>query len=190
MNDGKFFTLALVLAFWGILELRHLRLRASGKAGAKIEDRRTLQTIFYVSVPTAIFAAATRFLPLPALPFENIIFALGVFCAPLGMIIREWSVLTLGKFFVVEVAVQAGQKVIESGPYLFVRHPSYSGALITMIGVGLMSGNWIGFVVAFFPGLFVLMRRIRLEEAVLSKELGEDYIKYMKRTKRLIPFVY
>lgn len=107
-----------------------------------------------------------------------------------GLLMRWWSVIHLGRFFTVDVAVAPGQPVIESGPYKLIRHPSYTGALIVVAGVALCFGNLISSLVLVVPYIVLLMRRIRVEESALAKRIGEPYRQYMTRTKRLLPRVY
>src|SRR5271166_2912124 len=51
----------------------------------------------------------------------------------IGMVLRIWSIVHLGKFFTVNVAIQEGQRVIQDGPYRFVRHPPYSGSILARL---------------------------------------------------------
>ena len=116
------------------------------------------------------------------------IFALGVVVALTGIALRWYAIAVLGRFFSPRVVVTADQAVIETGPYRLVRHPSYTGALLTVLGVLLCSTNWLTlacFVIAL-PGFAY---RMRVEEAALIAGLGAPYRDYMTRTKRLIPYV-
>lgn len=119
---------------------------------------------------------------------RTFLFALGVVLAFAGIAIRQVAIATLGRFFTVRVITTEDQTVVESGLYRYVRHPSYSGALLTVLGVLLCSTNWLAlacFVIAL-PGFAY---RIRVEEAALAGALGEPYRDYMRRTKRLVPFL-
>src|SRR5271157_4487575 len=62
----------------------------------------------------------------------------------IGMVLRIWSIVHLGKFFTVNVAIQEGQRVIQDGPYRFVRHPSYSGSILAIVGLACLTFNWLG----------------------------------------------
>ena len=107
-----------------------------------------------------------------------------------GAALRWWAIWHLGRFFTVDVAVSAEQRVVDDGPYRLVRHPSYTGLWLEAIGLGLALGNLLGFLVLVIPILLVLLRRIRIEETVLRANLGEPYTRYMRRTKKLVPLVY
>jgi protein-S-isoprenylcysteine O-methyltransferase Ste14 len=116
-------------------------------------------------------------------------FAAGLALMAVGIALRFYSVSVLGRFFTPVVMVGSDQHVVDTGPYRWIRHPSYTGLLLTIAGVLLASTNWLA-LVGDLPVLAGLMYRIRVEERVLSEELGEPYRSYMQRTKRLLPFVY
>jgi len=103
-----------------------------------------------------------------------------------GMSLRWYAVQTLGPYFTTTVATRDGQPVVERGPYHFVRHPSYSGILLTLSGYCLAFTNWTA-LLAVVPGAVGLVYRIRVEERALLEALGEPYADYMRRTKRLVP---
>jgi protein-S-isoprenylcysteine O-methyltransferase Ste14 len=119
-----------------------------------------------------------------------VIFGAGVVVALAGMVLRVWSVQTLGKYFQVKLMVTEDQPVITSGPYRLIRHPSYAGAILTFAGLGLCYGNWVSFsLMVLLPGAN-LVHRIVLEEKMLVDALGDDYVSYRKRTARLVPHVW
>jgi len=116
------------------------------------------------------------------------LFVLGLFLMVAGMALRWYSIQVLGTSFTCEVSTRPGQEVIQTGPYRWIRHPSYTGGLITVLGVLVCCVNW-----ASLPALLVALGgyayRIRIEERALARDLGPAYEDYMRRTKRLIPFV-
>jgi protein-S-isoprenylcysteine O-methyltransferase len=107
-----------------------------------------------------------------------------------GIALRIWAVVHLGKFFTVNVAIQEGQKVIQDGPYRFIRHPSYSGSMLALVGLACLTFNWLGFVVIIAFSLAAYALRISVEEKALYQNLGEEYRRYAQRTKRLIPGIF
>lgn len=74
--------------------------------------------------------------------------------------------------------------------FFFIRHPSYTGALVVFLGLGLCIANWASPAAMLIPTLLVFSRRIRVEEQALPGALGEPYLNYMQRTKRLVPAIY
>lgn len=106
-----------------------------------------------------------------------------------GIALRLYAIITLGTFFTTTVAVAAEQTLIETGPYRLIRHPSYTGFLMILLGFGLSFTNWLSVLVIMSCALVGFSYRIQVEEQVLLEKLGEPYQDYMWRTKRLIPFV-
>jgi protein-S-isoprenylcysteine O-methyltransferase Ste14 len=118
------------------------------------------------------------------------LFGCGLALMVAGIVLRQWSVALLGKSFTVDVRVQEGQQVIDHGPYRFVRHPSYTGMLLTFAGIGLALGNWLSIACVLLVPLVGLVGRIRVEERVLLGELGEPYQRYAEGRARLVPHVW
>jgi protein-S-isoprenylcysteine O-methyltransferase Ste14 len=108
----------------------------------------------------------------------------------MGVALRWYSAAVLGKYFTFDVAIQGSHTLIEAGPYRYVRHPSYSGALLSLLGFGLTLGNWAALVAAPSCLGFAYFYRIPIEEQALSSALGDVYEQYMNRTWRLIPFLF
>ncbi len=115
------------------------------------------------------------------------VFAVGIVLMWAGIAVRQWAITLLGRFFTVDVRVQADQMVIDRGPYRWVRHPSYSGMILTFLGMGLTLGNWLSlFVLAVVP-TGGLIFRIHVEERTLLNALGEPYCHYAASRNRLFP---
>jgi protein-S-isoprenylcysteine O-methyltransferase Ste14 len=120
-------------------------------------------------------------------PVEGLV-AIAVMTFGLG--IRIWAAVTLGRFYTTTLMITEGHKVVTNGPYTKIRHPGYLGDLLIWTGFAVLSSNLIG--VLLLPVMFVVvyLYRISVEERMLTKELGEDYVHYRDRTRRLIPFIY
>jgi protein-S-isoprenylcysteine O-methyltransferase Ste14 len=153
-------------------------------------DRNSLRIIWFaicIAITASFYAANMfRFAHLHNPNLRRI----GLLLFVVGILLRWYSIIWLGRFFTVNVAISAEHRVINSGPYRFVRHPSYTGALLAFVGFGLCVGNWISLLVLVIPITAAFLWRIRIEEEVLVDGLGEDYRRYASRTKRLVPFVY
>jgi protein-S-isoprenylcysteine O-methyltransferase Ste14 len=104
-----------------------------------------------------------------------------------GLAVRVWAVATLGGSFSTFVHVDAGQAVVSRGPYRWVRHPSYTGLLLVALGFGLGEGNWLSLAVCAVAPLLGLLPRMAVEEAELTRVLGERYRSYQRTTRRLVP---
>jgi len=107
-----------------------------------------------------------------------------------GLALRWYAIAYLGRSFTFDVAVAADQHVIDTGPYRRIRHPAYTGSLLSFVGLGLCGGNALSLVVLVAPIAWAFLHRIGIEEAALTAALGSRYSAYAARTKRLVPFVY
>jgi protein-S-isoprenylcysteine O-methyltransferase Ste14 len=117
-----------------------------------------------------------------------VVFVAGFALMIAGMVLRWYSIRVLGISFTCDVVTRPGQTVVETGPYRWVRHPSYTGALVTVLGILLCCCNLVS-LAALFVAVAGFAMRIRIEERALANDLGAPYRDYMRRTKRLIPFV-
>jgi protein-S-isoprenylcysteine O-methyltransferase Ste14 len=115
---------------------------------------------------------------------------LGAAVLACGLALRGWAVHTLGRFFKFTVVVQPGHRVVDTGPYRRIRHPSYTGLLMVELGLGIALGTWLSIPATLLPPLLGFGLRISREERVLARELGDPYRAYMRRTDRLIPGVW
>ena len=139
---------------------------------------------FWLALFATSFHAADMTVARPAL------FYLGLVLMAAGVLLRAYAIRQLGRYFVPEVAIQPGQQLMDQGPYRFVRHPAYTGSLLTVLGFGLALTNGLSLAIMLvLPGLAFAFR-MHVEEAALLAAFGEEYRRYMERTKRLIPFVY
>jgi protein-S-isoprenylcysteine O-methyltransferase Ste14 len=116
------------------------------------------------------------------------VFVVGLLLMLAGMALRWYSIRVLGASFTCEVSTSPGQVVVESGPYRWVRHPSYTGGLLTLLGVLVCCVNWAS-LAALIVAVAGYAYRIGIEEKALETHLGAAYADYMRRTRRLIPFV-
>ncbi len=106
-----------------------------------------------------------------------------------GVAFRWYSISILGKYFTTVITIQPGHTVVENGPYRWIRHPTYSGALLTILGLGAALGNWFSLATVMLAAIIGYSYRIYVEERALVESLGDPYREYMQRTKRIIPFV-
>jgi protein-S-isoprenylcysteine O-methyltransferase Ste14 len=121
---------------------------------------------------------------------HEVIFWTGIFLIYAGMAFRYYAAKVLGLYFTKSVKTVPEQRIIESGPYRFIRHPSYSGALLTLLGFALAATNWLSMIIILVFTFIAYGYRIYVEEKVLLEQFGDRYREYMKRTKRLIPFIF
>jgi len=107
-----------------------------------------------------------------------------------GIGLRAWSIATLGRFFQYQIRVQSGHHVVTGGPYRYVRHPSYTGIALILIGIALACDDvWSLLAVAVLGGVGLWVR-IHAEERQLEQALGTEYEQFAASRKRLVPGVW
>jgi len=171
--------------------------RSRSKTGTK-QDKSTLGMIWVVialSIVAGGFVAQSRFLRdhglwMFELPHGRAVNVVAVVLFAAGLILRWWSIVTLGRFFTVDVTIEKDHELVERGPFRWVRHPSYTGVLLAFLGWALTLRNWAAIAVVLVPIFVALVRRMNVEEEALSKALGVRYREYIRRTKRLMPGIY
>ena len=122
--------------------------------------------------------------------FDEARYFTGVVLLIVGIVIRFYAMFSLKIFFTSDVSIHHDHKLISNGLYSKVRHPSYSGNLLSFLGLALALGNWFSLLIIFVPVLIVFLYRIKIEEKVLVNNFKDEYISYKKKTKKLIPYVY
>ena len=162
------------------------------KAGAEKQDRGSMVVLL-----VGLYGGLLLNFALPGLfPGATItwnrpvLFFIGLTLMVLGIILRQYAIRVLGRYFTREVATRADQPVVQTGPYKFIRHPAYSGTLLTVLGIGLAMTNWASLVAILVCSFIGYFYRVMVEERALRRSLGQPYEEYMRRTKRFVPFVF
>jgi protein-S-isoprenylcysteine O-methyltransferase Ste14 len=120
----------------------------------------------------------------------NTFFAIGLLLIIIGFIIRVTSIMTLKQQFTYTVTKIENHELIEKGLYKIIRHPGYLGQLIIFTGISTSLSNWLSVLSMIVPVLLGYIYRIFVEEKFMINQMGQKYIEYQKRTKRLIPMIY
>jgi len=165
--------------------------RRSRKYADASKDAGSLHFLWIVILASILLGLnlGTRW-PVAALPHQHLFAVLGLVVFVAGLILRWYSIIQLGRFFTINVTSAEDHQLIESGPYRWLRHPSYTGALLAFLGFGLSLGNWLALFVIMVPIFFAFAYRMNVEERALRSALGDRYTSYARRTKRLVPFIY
>jgi protein-S-isoprenylcysteine O-methyltransferase Ste14 len=171
----------------GVLLVREWPRRHEGT----FRDRGTWRATYGGCLAAVGIATVTGlWLPVIDLPGGEIRRLLGGTLALTGVAFRAWAVLTLGSFFRVAVNIEDSQHIVDSGPYRFVRHPSYTGLLAVVVGLGIGLGDAIGLLVCVTIGPAVLVYRINVEEEALRHAMGDQYAAYAHGRHRLVPGIW
>jgi protein-S-isoprenylcysteine O-methyltransferase Ste14 len=113
--------------------------------------------------------------------------ALGCAVGISGFSLRAWSIASLGAAFTRNLQVTEAQRVVTTGPYRYLRHPAYTGAILLFAGIGIGLDNALSLAVCSVLPAIGYLQRIPREEALLRRQLGRDYDDYARRTHRLVP---
>ena len=113
----------------------------------------------------------------------------GTVFAIIGLAFAIWSRQFLKNNWSGAVVITEGQQFIQRGPYAIVRHPIYAGMLLALLGTTLVASTF-GSLLGFILGIISLSQKARIEEQFLIVEFGDQYAKYQREVKFLIPFIY
>src|SRR3546814_1001771 len=129
---------------WIASEVRILWHRRSGDPARK-RDAGTLRLLMVVIGASAALAAGFDGLDVArfARPLQAPLWWLGIALMLSGMGLRWWSIRVLARHFTVDVAIRPDHELVRRGPYRLLRHPSYTGLLMTFLGFALCLGNWL-----------------------------------------------
>lgn len=120
----------------------------------------------------------------------NTLFIIGFILIAIGLIIRVVSILTLKQQFTYTVTKTENHELIDTGIYKNIRHPGYLGQLIIFLGIATSLSNWLSILLMIVPVFLGYLNRIKVEEKFMITQLGQKYIEYQKRTKKLIPSIF
>ena len=181
--------LMMVTLAWGAMELGKTNTTREG--ATRVGGGGRMFAAFPAMIAGAVLLyLAPRIVPAAAIRPAVAAFAAGMVVLIGGLVLRGWSIKTLGRYFTGTVMVSSDQPVITAGPYRVLRHPSYTGFLLACAGVGLASANWVGVAGMVLLPLAVFVWRIRAEERALLATLGDRYRAYAAQRKRLVPLVW
>jgi protein-S-isoprenylcysteine O-methyltransferase Ste14 len=170
---------------WAAFELTFAIRTRGGSPGHRDLSVIPLTLSILLGLGLGVLVAGTGDLPLPGPGWWPLAAGLTTFGA--GLVFRARAIAELGRFFKFTVVVQAGHRVIDTGPYRLIRHPSYTGLLIAALGLGIALGTWLSIPACVIPPLIAFGIRLTHEERVLAAALGEPYRSYMRRSWRLVP---
>lgn len=177
------------LIAWGAIEIVRM-IRSGRHQSTDQRDRLSAPLLFigiWLGISTAGRVERLQLAPLPG-PLTAY-FVAGILLIWCGIALRAWSFASLGRLFTYRVTIQSGHHVVTSGPYRYMRHPSYTGGFLIVTGGVLTMKDVLSLAIALAAAAAVIGYRIAVEERELTSALGDDYRDYARHTKRLIPGV-
>ena len=178
-------------AIWAVSEI-WLGLRKRSADASRSRDHGTLRLLLftiYACIFIAIWLSHAGGWRFPASIARPLLW-LGLAMMAFGLVFRWWSIRVLAQYFTVDVNVRDDHELIRRGPYRWLRHPSYTGALMTFYGFALALGNVASLLAILLPVTLAFLWRMRIEERVLAEAFPTAYPQYIRETKRLIPFLW
>ena len=178
----------ILVAVFPVSEIVLAVVKRARRDAAHVEDRGSMRLLWLTIIAAIVLAIVFQSFRAGRFPLSPLLGRmLTIACLVCGFAIRWASIFALGRLFTVDVAVQQGHTVVQTGMYKYIRHPSYTGLLLTFAGLGLFFANWLSLAVLMVPIGLAVANRIAKEESVLRAALGKPYIEYCARTKRIIP---
>jgi protein-S-isoprenylcysteine O-methyltransferase len=185
------YTVVLSVSYWLWIAIEiWLVARERGDANAIYQDRgsRNLLIVSWIiGIVLGIFIVPYV---LPQFTVHSKAASIGVVLVWAGIALRLWAIQTLGSFFNTRVVVRQEHRLITSGPYHYLRNPSYTGLVMAFLGFGVAIGNWMSLIVLLIFGCIPYTRRIAVEDRALAALFGPAYEEYRRKTWSLIPFIW
>ena len=175
-----------------LAQMRFAAASHRGTSDSEVRDRSS-RALLIVLLPLATWVALAAAWKWPSAAVRTarpLVFDLGIILMLAGAALRQYAVRSLGRFFTCTVMVHRDQTVVETGPYRYVRHPAYSAALLSHIGLGLALTNWASVAASLLLSGAGYAYRIAVEERALQEKIGAPYTEYCLRTRRLVPRVF
>ncbi|HEY5332930.1 MAG TPA: isoprenylcysteine carboxylmethyltransferase family protein [Solirubrobacterales bacterium] len=190
-DSGAKVVFHVLIAIWVVAELRvRLRSRHNQRGASPEWGSFVAVALTFGSGLAGGFLCATK-VESAAIDFARWpLFIIGAILAAAGIAFRQWAIAVLGAYFTPEVRVSADQQVVDSGPYRRVAHPSYTGLILTFVGIGLMLGNWLSLAFLTLVPAIGLVIRIKVEERALLAGIGEPYRRFLATRARLVPGIW
>lgn len=179
----------ITYSIWLLSEILLNRLLRSNNTDKQKTDRNSLSIIWLtiiVSISLSIYVSYEVTVPIFANPYYAYI---GILIIIAGILLRFTAIISLGKFFTVDVTIRQGHTLKKDGLYKYFRHPSYFASLLSFVGFGISLNNWISLIIITAAIVVAFSIRVRVEEKVLIEQFGEEYLTYKKHTSGFMPFI-
>lgn len=180
------FCWAVLITYWFI---NAQKIKAAAQTQSRIS--RYLYLLVMVSGYVIVYARvfAIGILSYRIIPKNDVTGIIGLAVCISGVAFAIWARRTLGTNWSGEVTLKKEHELVQSGPYKIVRHPIYTGFEIGLLGVAITIGQLKGLVglsVVFVNHYFKTL----MEEEIMYSQFPTQYPEYVKRVKRLVPFIF
>jgi protein-S-isoprenylcysteine O-methyltransferase Ste14 len=181
----------IISAVWLLSEVLLAVIKRSKAELSKGRDKSSLRFLWIIIVISLVLGILTGANRLGYIAVAGGWLAyIGLALIVLGLVIRWIAIITLNRYFTVNVAIAGDQRIIQKGIYHHIRHPSYTGSLLSFYGLGLAFSSYVSFLLIAVPVTIAFLYRVKVEEEALTVAFGEDYTAYCQQSKRFLPFIY
>lgn len=176
-------TLSIIAIFLArILELRTKRNIVAGP----IKENVTLRLFILTGVIMLVSTLTELFLTQPKINW--LLFVCGWLIAFASFIIRRRAIAALGRFWSLHVEIRENHEFVRTGPFRWLRHPTYFSMILELLSVGIIAGVSFSFLTIPLFFVPVLAYRVRLEEQALTEKFGQRYRDYQEATPAIFPY--
>lgn len=130
-----------------------------------------------------------RGVTIPVLPHCQIAVACGATLQFASILLAVWARRHLGANWSAEVRIAESHRLVQTGPYRYLRHPIYTAMLGMFLGTAIATGE-LHSLVALAVMVLAYVRKMRLEEQMLGETFGADFTRWKGRTKLILPFLW
>jgi protein-S-isoprenylcysteine O-methyltransferase Ste14 len=185
ISDG---VISLIVIAGGVVFIAFAQLarrRAVAERGASLRTATGLSQIvpYFFWVPYVVVGLGLG----PRIDLWEPLRLVGAAISVLGVAIALSAIVTLGRHYDLVLEVHAGHQLVRAGPFVWVRHPVYSGLGLHFLGACLATGNVLLLVGTLFITLPAFYARARAEETLLREQFGSEYDRYMDEVPMLVP---
>jgi protein-S-isoprenylcysteine O-methyltransferase Ste14 len=180
--------LGYVIILFPISEIALLVFKRTKTSSPAVGDNGSLRLLWFTILTSIAIAVFLLWHPMTVFQIaRSTVDVIALCMLSVGSIVRWISIISLGKMFTVNVAIQEKHRLVRVGLYKYVRHPSYTGMLLEFLGLSVFFGTWLCLAIVMIPITMALLYRIQCEEKILVEEFGSEYEVYKAHTKAIIP---
>ncbi len=176
--------LAVVVVY--AIRIAEIKTKRDTVAG-KVQENLTFQ-LFFIIGTVMTFGSVAEYVFFRWGHFSWAALVAGLVCAAVSFKLRWAAIAALGKFWSLHVEMRDNHEFVQSGPFRFMRHPTYFSMVLELAAFGLICSAWSMLLIVPFAFIPALIMRLRLEEPALVEKFGDRYREYQRRVPMLIPF--
>jgi len=173
-----------------VSEMSLLVFKRSHQTETKVKQDRKSLLIFWLTIPLSITLGFMMAKYEPWNTMNRIFLVVGLVVYGVGFVLRWMSIYQLKSAFTVDVAITKGHALQTDGLYKKLRHPSYLGLILILVGLAMGMNSLRSLLVLVVPVCIAIVYRVNVEERMLVQAFGAEYEAYKSKTYRFIPWIY